>query len=211
MLTLTKDGIEEYALSKTEAHNDLLEELMRETYESMDLPQMLTGPIEGQFLKMMVMATSAKKVVEIGTFTGYASLSMAEGLPADGKVITLDLNPKCLAVARKYFQRSDYRDKIEVIEGPAAESLEKIDGPIDLVFIDADKTNYLNYYEKVLPKMRKGGVILVDNVLWSGAVLDPKTKDDLAIAKFNDRVSNDERVDKVLLTVRDGVYFIRKR
>ncbi len=211
MLTLMTPGIEDYALSKSEKHNNLLEQLMKETYESVEYPQMLTGPIEGQFLKMMVRVTGAKRVVEVGTFTGYASLSMAEGLPDDGKITTLDLNPICLAVARKYIEKSEHGKKIEIIEGPALDSIAKMDGPIDLVFIDADKTNYLNYYEALLPKMKTGGVILVDNVLWSGKVLDPKSDDDKAIAAFNDRVSSDERVDKVLLTVRDGVFFLRKR
>jgi len=211
MLTLTKPGIEEYALEKTEKHDKVLDELMKETHSTMEYPQMLTGPIEGQFLKMMVKVTGAKRVVEVGTFTGYASLQMAEGLPEDGKLTTLDLNPVCLAVARKYFAKSEHGKKIEIMEGPGLDSIKKIDGPIDLVFIDADKTNYLNYYEALLPKLKAGGVILVDNVLWSGAVLEPKTDDDKAINAFNERVSNDERVDKVLLTVRDGVYFIRKR
>ncbi len=206
-----KPGIEDYALAKSEKHNHLLKQLMKETYDSMDYPQMLTGPIEGQFLKMMIRVTGAKRVLEVGTFTGYASLSMAEGLPSDGKVTTLDLNPRCLELARKYIERSDYAKKIEIIEGPALESIAKLDGPFDLVFIDADKTNYLNYYEALLPKLKTGGVILVDNVLWSGKVLDPTSDDDLAIVEFNDRVSVDERVDKVLLTVRDGVFFIRKK
>lgn len=211
MLTLTKPGIEEYALGKTEQHDSVLEELMKETRETQEFPQMLTGPIEGQFLKQMVTITGAKRVVEVGTFTGYASLKMAEGMPADGKLTTLDLNPVCLAVARKYFAKSEHGKKIEVIEGPALESIAKIDGPLDLVFIDADKGNYLNYYEALLPKVRSGGVILVDNVLWSGGVLEPKTDDDKAINAFNERVSKDDRVEKVLLTVRDGVYFIRKK
>lgn len=211
MLTLTKPGIEEYALGKTEQHDSVLEELMKETRETQEFPQMLTGPIEGQFLKQMVTITGAKRVVEVGTFTGYASLKMAEGMSADGKLTTLDLNPVCLAVARKYFAKSEHGKKIEVIEGPALESIAKIDGPLDLVFIDADKGNYLNYYEALLPKVRSGGVILVDNVLWSGGVLEPKTDDDKAINAFNERVSKDDRVEKVLLTVRDGVYFIRKK
>lgn len=211
MLTLTKPGIEEYALEKSEKHAAVLDELMKETHASVDYPQMLTGPIEGQFLKMMVRVVGAKKVVEVGTFTGYGSLNLAEGLPDDGKLITLDLNPVCLSVARKYFAKSEHGKKIEIMEGPAIESIAKIEGPLDLCFIDADKGNYLNYYEALLPKVRSGGVILVDNVLWSGAVLEPKTDDDKAINAFNERVSKDERVDKVLLTVRDGVFFIRKR
>ncbi len=211
MLTVMKPGIEEYAQSKTEKHADVLEQLQRETYEQMDMPQMLTGPIEGQILKMMVKVTAAKTVVEVGTFTGYASLSMAEGLSEGGRLITLDLDPTCLALARKYFAKSEHGKKIEVMEGPALQSIEKIDGPIDMAFIDADKTNYKNYYEAILAKMNSGGIILVDNVLWSGGVLDPKTDDAKAICDFNDHIANDSRVDKVLLTVRDGVFFIRKR
>lgn len=213
MLTLQKPGIEDYALEKTEKHNQVLDELMKETYKSMEYPQMCTGPIEGQFLKMMVMVSGAKNVVEIGTFTGYASLSMAEALPSDGKLYTMDLNPTCLKMAREYFAKSEHGKKIEIMEGPALDSLKKLDSPIDLVFIDADKTNYPNYYEAVLSKLKKGGIILIDNVLWGGAVLDSTISDDdtKAIRKVNDMVAKDSRVDKVLLTVRDGVYFIRKR
>jgi len=125
-------GIEDYALSKSEKHNNLLDQLMKETYDTMDFPQMLTGPIEGQFLKMMIRVTGAKRVVEVGTFTGYASLSMAEGLPADGKITTLDLNPRCLAVARKYIEKSEHGKKIEIIEGPALESIAAMDDRTEL-------------------------------------------------------------------------------
>ncbi len=211
MLTLTKPGIEEYALSKTDKHSELLEELMKETYKTMDMPQMLTGPIEGQLLKMIAKLVGAKRIVEVGTFTGYATLQMADALPDDGKLYTLDINPVCLAVARRYFEKSPHAKKIEVLEGPALKSIESLEGPIDMVFIDADKRNYLNYYEALLPKVKTGGVILVDNVLWSGQVLEPATEDDHAIVALNERVASDDRVDKVLLTVRDGVFFIRKR
>ena len=211
MITLTKPGIEEYALEKTEKHDELLAALQTETKETQELPQMLTGPVEGQFLKMIAKLLGAKTIVELGTFTGYASLSMAEALPDDGKLYTCDLNPTCLALARKYFEKSPHGKKIEVLEGPGLDSLEKLDGPFDMVFIDADKGNYLNYYEAVLPKVRNGGVILVDNVLWNGAVLNPQTADDKAISNLNERVAADDRVEKVFLTIRDGVYFIRKR
>lgn len=212
MLTLTmiRKDIEEYALSKTEKQNNLLKQLMAETYASMEYPQMLTGPVEGQLLKLMVLTSKAKTVLEIGTFTGYSALSMAQALPRGGKLYTMDLNPVSLAVARRYFDLSEDGSKIEVIEGDALTNLKKLDGPFDLVFIDADKGNYKNYYEAVLPKVPSGGIILVDNVLWSGQVLDPKTDDDFAIAAFNDHIAQDSRVEKVLLTVRDGVYFIRK-
>lgn len=211
MLTLSKPGIEEYALSKTQNPVALLDELMRETYDSVERPQMLTGPIEGTFLRTMVAMTGAKNVLEIGMFTGYSALSMAPALPADGKLITLEINPTVIAVAKKYFARSEHGKKIEIREGAALDSLKQLSGPFDLVFIDADKTNYSNYYEAVLPKVRQGGVILVDNVLWGGRVLEPTDADDKAICAFNDLVSKDERVDRVLLTIRDGVFLIRKR
>ncbi len=211
MLTLTRPGIEEYAESKTQPTNALLTELHKATHEEMDYPQMLTGPIEGSFLRLMVQITGAKSILEIGMFTGYSALSMAEGLPADGTVTTLEINPKCIQFAKKYFDKSEHGKKITVKEGPALESLAALKGPFDLVFIDADKGNYKNYYEAVLPKLKSGGIILIDNVLWSGAVLDPKTEDDKAIDDLNKHVAKDNRVDKVLLTIRDGVYFIRKK
>lgn len=211
MLTLTRPGIEEYAESKTQPTNALLTELHKATHEEMDYPQMLTGPIEGSFLRLMVQITGAKSILEIGMFTGYSALSMAEGLPADGTVTTLEINPKCIQFAKKYFDKSEHGKKITVKEGPALESLAALNGPFDFVFIDADKGNYKNYYEAVLPKLKSGGIILIDNVLWSGAVLDPKTEDDRAIDDLNKHVAKDDRVDKVLLTIRDGVYFIRKK
>ena len=211
MLTLMKPGIDEYAQSKTEPTDSVLDELEKETHGTMHMPQMLTGKLEGRFLKLMVQIAQAKNVLEIGTFTGYASLSMAEALPKDGKLITLDLDPKAIAMARKYFAKSEHGRKIELKEGPALESLKALPGPFDFVFIDADKTNYLNYYEAVLPKMTSGGLILVDNVLWGGGVLDPKTEEDKAIDAFNTRVAKDDRVNRVLLTIRDGVFLIRKK
>jgi caffeoyl-CoA O-methyltransferase len=210
-LTFTKPGIEEYAESKSQRPGRVLDDLMRETYDTMQVPQMVTGPLEGQLLRWVALVTGAKRILEVGMFTGYSALSMAEALPADGQIDTLEINPAAIAVAHKYFAQSEHGKKIQIHEGPALESLKKLSGPYDLVFIDADKPNYKNYYEAALPKVRQGGVILVDNVLWSGRVLDPKDEDDNAICAFNDHVSKDERVDRVLLTIRDGVFFIRKR
>lgn len=213
MLTLTKPGIEEYAESKSEPVSALLSKLARDTYESMPIPWMLTGRLEGRFLKMMVQISGAKNVLEIGMFTGYSALSMAEGLPEGGSVTTLDIDPACIEFAKSYFERSPFGSRIEVVAGPALESLNKLSGTFDFVFINADKVNYMNYYEAVLPKLTRGGVILVDNVLYSGYVVDPHTTDEnaRAIAAFNDFVAADERVDRVMLTIRDGVYMIRKR
>ncbi len=211
MITLAPDGIYEYAVSKTEPTQSLLDELMEETKAKMERWGMLCGPLEGRFLKLMVLISQAKRILEIGTFTGYSALSMAEALPVDGTLTTLDIDPEAIGFAKRYFDRSEHGRKITVVQGPALDSLSKLSGTFDLVFIDADKTNYPLYYEAVLPKLRSGGVILIDNVLWGGAVLDPKTEDDLAITKLNDIVSRDERVDRVLLTIRDGVFLVRKR
>lgn len=213
MLTLTRPGIDDYAEAKSEPVSALLSSLARDTHASMQYPQMLTGRLEGRFLKMMVQIARAKQVLEIGMFTGYSALSMAEGLQPGGKVTTLDIDPGCIEFAKRYFERSPYSQMIEVIEGPAIETLKKLTGPFDLVFIDADKGNYPKYYEEALRLIPAGGVILIDNVLWSGQVLDPENGDDSAkvLAEFNDFLAGDERVDRVLLTLRDGVFMVRKR
>ena len=211
MITLNPEGIYEYAVSKTEPREDLLEELYAETAKKMQYWQMICGPLEGRFLKLMVQISQAKNILEIGTFTGYSALSMAEALPHDGQLTTLDIDPDAHAFAKKYFARSSHGGKIKPILGPALESLESLSGPFDLVFIDADKTNYPRYYEAVLPKVKSGGIILIDNVLWGGAVLSPQTNDDKAITMLNDTIAGDERVDRVLLTIRDGVFLVRKR
>ncbi len=211
MLTLLKPGIDEYAQSKSGPIDPLLDELMRETHEKTSMPEMLTGPLEGSFLKMMVQILQAKNVLEIGMFTGYSALSMAAGMPKDGVLTTLEIDSDVIAIAQKYFARSVHGKKIRIIQGKALDSLQKLSGPFDFVFIDADKVNYSNYYRAVLPKVRTGGLIAVDNVLWSGQVLDPKTENDFAIIAFNDLVSKDFTVDKVLITIRDGVFLIRKQ
>lgn len=205
------EKIEAYAHGHTEAENELLRRLENETYESLEIPQMLTGRIEGRLLKLLVRLTGARRVLEIGTFSGYSALSMAEALPDNGSLITCDLDPACIRVARRYFSESQHGDKITLIEGPALETLRSLTGPFDMVFIDADKENYLNYYEAVLPLLRDGGLVVVDNVLWSGRVLDPRDETDKAIHRFNEAVMADGRVEPVMLTVRDGVYLIRKK
>ena len=156
--------------------------------------------------------TGARRVLEIGTFTGYSALSMAAALPADGRIVTCDIDPETNEVARRAAAGSPYGDRIEFRLGPALDTIATLDGPFDLVFIDADKESYLAYYEAVLPKLAERGVIVVDNVLWSGRVLDPsdETVDTVAIRAFNDAVAADPRVVCVMLTVRDGVTLIRR-
>jgi caffeoyl-CoA O-methyltransferase len=211
MLTLVDHKIEEYAINKTEPTSKLLQELVSETHEKTTLPQMLTGPIEGRFLKLIVQIIQAKRILEIGTFTGYSALSMAEGLPDTGELITLDIDPDVIAIARKYFERSEHGHKIRIMQGQALETIKKLAGNFDLVFIDADKENYSNYYEAALPLIRSGGVVIIDNVLWGGKVLSPKDASDKAIVAVNDLVSKDNRVDRVLLPIRDGIFLIRKK
>jgi caffeoyl-CoA O-methyltransferase len=162
MLTLVDQNIEEYAITKSEPTGQLLKDLVEETKKRTTMPQMLCGPIEGRFLKMMVLASGAKRVLEIGMFTGYSALSMAEGLPADGELMTCEIDPDVIAIAKSYFAKSEHGKKIKVLEGAALDSIKKLSGPIDLVFIDADKDNYANYYEAVLPLVRQGGLILID-------------------------------------------------
>jgi caffeoyl-CoA O-methyltransferase len=204
------EDIENYAHEHSGEEGDLLKQLEKETYETLEIPQMTTGRIEGRFLKMLAQLIGAKRILEIGTFGGYASLSMAEALPKDGELFTCDVDPIAIRFAKRFFAKSEHGKKITLLEGPALESLKTFSGPLDIAFIDADKENYLNYYEAILPMIRQGGLIVVDNVLWSGRVLNPVDASDKAIHRFNEKIKNDARVECVLLTVRDGIYCIRK-
>ena len=174
---------------------------------------MLTGTIEGRFLEFLVYATRARRILEIGTYSGYSALSMAAPLPPGGHIDTCEVEPRHADVARRYIARSPHADRITVHVGPALETIERLDGSFDLVFIDADKVNYRNYYELTLPRVADGGLIAVDNTLWSGRVLDESddSESTRAIVEFNDHVRRDERVLSVMLTVRDGVTLIRRR
>jgi caffeoyl-CoA O-methyltransferase len=201
----------DYAEAHTTAPDPLLAELADETRATMASPQMLTGPVEGRFLELLVHASGARRVLEIGTFTGFASLSMAAALPEDGRIDTLDIEPKHAEVAQRYFDRSPHGDKITLHLGPAIETLERLEGEFDLVFIDADKDGYDAYYEAVLPRLSARGLIAIDNTLWSGRVLDPQDESTKKIAALNDKIAADERVVAVQLTVRDGVTLVRRR
>ena len=197
--------VERFAHDHTDPESDLFRRLQEETYATMQSPQMQVGRIEGRFLKMLVRLTGARRILEIGMFTGYSALMMAEGLPDDGRLITCDVNPKAEEVARRYFAESPHGHKIEIRMGPALETIATLKDPLDMVFIDADKTNYLNYYEACLPLLRPGGLIAADNVLWSGKVVQPEDDDTRAIVAFDERVQADTRVENVCLTVRDGI------
>ena len=204
------ENIEEYAFDHTSYEGDLLRQLEEETYEKLEIPQMTTGRIEARLLKLLARLVGAKRILEIGTFAGYSALSMAEALPEEGELVTCEMDPEAIIFAKKYFNLSSHGKKIKLMEGSALESLKKISGPFDMAFIDADKENYSNYYEAILPLIRSGGLMAIDNVLWSGRVLDPLDKSDKAIHQLNERVIQDERVESVLLTVRDGLNCIVK-
>lgn len=206
-------NINDYCDRMTRAPSPLLDELERETFSKTSAPQMLCGTIEGRFLKLLVQLTGARTVLEIGTFTGYSALSMAEGLPDSGQIITCDIDEACTKIARSYFARSPHGHKIKLKMGNALDTIKTIQNTLDLVFIDADKENYENYYEAVLPKLRSGGLIVFDNSLWGGLVLDPPSGDLEAqtIAGVNAQVASDNRVENVLLPVRDGMNLVRKR
>jgi caffeoyl-CoA O-methyltransferase len=211
MISLVSPEIEKFAHDHTSPESDLFRRLREETYAQMDCPQMQVGRIEGTFLKLLVRLMNARRVLEIGMFTGYSALMMAEGLPEDGHLITCDIDPKAEAIARRYFAESPHGHKIEIRMGPALETIAKLTGPFDMVFIDADKSNYTNYYEACLPLLRPGGLIVADNVLWSGKVLHPDDEDARAIVAFNRYVQSDARVENVCLTVRDGIMLAWKR
>ncbi len=211
MDTFVNEAVEQFAHDHTEPESDLFLRLRDETHRDMNCPQMQVGRIEGRFLKMLVRLAGARRILEIGMFTGYSALMMAEGLAEDGKLITCDVDPKAEAIARRYFAESPHGHKIEIRMGPALETIKTLEGQLDMVFIDADKGNYSNYYEAVLPLVRAGGLIVADNVLWSGRVLHPETPDDHAIVAFDKLVQSDSRVENVCLTVRDGMMLAWKK
>jgi caffeoyl-CoA O-methyltransferase len=212
MTPLIAPEIDRYVHDHTRARPALFDELREVTYATMQDPQMQVGRVEGGLLKLLVAVTGARRVVEIGTFTGYSALSMAEGLPEGGEVITCDINPEAARVAQSFFDKSPHGKKISLRLGDALETLRSLPGDltIDLAFIDADKERYVDYYEEILPRLRPNGLIVADNTLWSGAVVDPQTASARAIARYNDHVMADPRVENVLLSVRDGMMLARK-
>ncbi len=191
----------------------LLQRLSKETYQKTLHPRMLTGHVVGRFLSLISKLMQPKKILEIGTFTGYSALCLAEGLDKDGILHTIDENEELIEFQKKYFDKSPYKNKIIQHLGKADEIIKKIEDNFDLVFIDADKTNYLNYYKALLPKINKNGLLIADNVLWSGKVLDKKNDDDpdtIALKKFNKWVKEDKRVNTIILEIRDGLTLCRK-
>jgi caffeoyl-CoA O-methyltransferase len=211
---VVESRVEDYAVALSSPHplDELFERLAAETRERTSTPQMMVGPLEGRFLGLLVRLTHARRVLELGTFTGWSSIAMAWALQPGGTVVTCDVDPETQEIARRYAQEAGVADRIDYRLGPGIETMQSLDGPFDLVFIDADKEGYADYYEAALPLLADDGLIVADNVLWSGRVAeddpDERTR---TIMAFNDHVRNDERVIAVMLTVRDGMTLIRKR
>ena len=203
--------IEEYAENATGAESELIQELVKASNENLEHIDMISGRVVGRLLAMLIKISGAKRVLEIGTFSGYSALTMAEALPDDGQLITCEYNERYEKLARSFFSRSEHGHKITLIMGMAKDTLKELEGRFDFVYLDADKVNYPQYYEKVVPLLKVNGLIVIDNVLWSGAVLQPDDEKSKAIDELNGMIRSDERVEQVMLTVRDGLTLVRKK
>jgi caffeoyl-CoA O-methyltransferase len=217
MEAVLNKALEDYAHDHTQPEPEYLRQLEERTFAEIDRPGMISGRSSGRLMKMLVQLARPKLIVEVGTFTGYSALWMAEGLPEGGRIITCEVDPKAQKIAQEAIDASPHRGKIEIRMGPALETLRAIDEPIDFSFIDADKEAYPDYYEEIVSRTRSGGVILLDNMFKAGRVLDPENAEGQAgidarvVHKLNAAITQDERVENLLLTVRDGIQFVMKK
>lgn len=208
------EALDNYVVNHSENEPELLQQLTRETYQKILQPIMLSGPYQGRVLSMISKLKQPKTILELGTFTGYATLCLAEGLQKDGEIHTIDVNEELEDFQRKYFDKSDYGHQIHQHLGSALNVIPRLDKTFDLVFIDADKPNYVNYFHLIVDKLNTGGIIISDNVLWHGKVietLDPKDKSTKAVLDYNTLLKEDPRIESVLLPIRDGLTISRKR
>lgn len=206
------ENIDNYVVNHSQQEPKILQELSKETWQKVLNPRMLSGGFQGRVLSMISKLIKPKSILEIGTYTGYSALCLAEGLAEDGELYTIDKNEELEELQHKYFQKSDYKNQMKQFVGNAIDIIPTIDKKFDLVFIDADKSNYLNYFDLIIEKMNKGGVILSDNVLWSGKVvepLNPKDNDTKVLLEYNKRLNEDHRLETVLLPIRDGLTISR--
>lgn len=206
-------GLADYANAHSTVASSLLQRIERETHLEVLQPRMLSGPFQGRLLSLISKLVQPKRILEIGTYTGYSALCLAEGLTKEGKLITLDVNEELHKRVQGYFNASDYSEHIDYRIGDALDLIPALNETWDLVFIDADKKNYLNYYDLVVDRVRSGGLILADNVLWSGKVIDEKAQDKetVLLRQYNERINHDERVENILLPIRDGIMVARKK
>ncbi len=212
-MELVTEKLHQYCEAHSAVFNDeILNEIERYTNLNVLMPQMLSGYLQGQYLAMISKMLAPKRILEIGTFTGYSAVCLAQGLTDDGILHTLELNEEMYKPVTQFFEKAGLKEKIKMMIGDAVENIKSLKESYDLVFIDADKTNYPLYYELTLPKLRKGGIMLIDNVLWSGKVAEEPIKDKKtkAIHELNEQIQKDDRVENILLPLRDGMMWVRK-
>ena len=213
MINFIDDNILNYSISKSEKESKLLKDLYRETYLKVLNPRMISGHYQGRILSLISKIVSPKKILEIGTYTGYSAICLCEGMDKDGVLHTIDNNKELVKIQNKYFKKANLKDKIVQHSGDAKNIIPSIDEEFDIVFIDADKESYPEYYDLIINKVRSGGIIIADNILWSGKILEKVEKDDQAtksIIEFNNKISEDDRVKNIILPIRDGLNIIRK-
>jgi len=208
-LPITDPAVAAYAEAHTTPHPEFMRALAEETRATLAVPEMLSGHLEGRLLEMLVFASGARRVLELGTYSGYSALAMARGLPEDGRIITCEFCDEHADFAQRHVDASPFADWIEIRRGPALETLETLEGPFDLIFVDADKPNYPAYYEKAVELIAPRGLIVLDNTLWSGRVVDPDDDRSQLMHDLNERIVADDRVVCVQLPVRDGVTVVR--
>lgn len=209
MISFIPEDLENYVTEHSQKEEGLLKELRDFTLNNSPAPIMLSGHVVGRFLKFLVTITKSRNVLEIGTFTGYSALCLAEGLGESGSVTTLDKDPGAFRIAKKFFEKSPLGKRITAIQGPAIESLKSLDGPFDFIFIDADKVNYLNYYHEVLKKVQPGAVIVFDNCFLQGKILQANCEKSKVMHELNQTLRDDPRVENFILSVRDGLHVVR--
>lgn len=213
MINFIDDNILNYSISKSEKESKLLNDLYRETYLKVLNPKMISGHYQGRILSLISKIISPKKILEIGTYTGYSAICLCEGMDKDGVLHTIDNNKELVEIQNKYFKKANLKDKIVQHSGDAKNIIPSIDEEFDIVFIDADKESYPEYYDLIINKVRSGGIIIADNILWSGKILEKVEKDDQAtksIIEFNNKIIKDDRVKNIILPIRDGLNIVRK-
>lgn len=213
MINFIDDNILNYSISKSEKESKLLNDLYRETYLKVLNPRMISGHYQGRILSLISKIISPKKILEIGTYTGYSAICLCEGMDNDGVLHTIDNNKELVEIQNKYFKKANLKDKIIQHSGDAKNIIPSLDEEFDIVFIDADKESYPEYYDLIINKVRSGGIIIADNILWSGKILEKVEKDDQAtksIIEFNNKIIKDDRVKNIILPIRDGLNIVRK-
>jgi caffeoyl-CoA O-methyltransferase len=213
MINFIDDNILNYSISNSEKESKLLNDLYRETYLKVLNPRMISGHYQGRILSLISKIISPKKILEIGTYTGYSAICLCEGMDNDGVLHTIDNNKELVEIQNKYFKKANLKDKIIQHSGDAKNIIPSIDEEFDIVFIDADKESYPQYYDLIINKVKSGGIIIADNILWSGKILKKVEKDDQAtksIIEFNNKIIKDDRVKNIILPIRDGLNIVRK-